>query len=139
MNRKEEQKLWDTMLHNKPPRVKLDRVENYVGVGMPDVYLRTSGRATWIELKAPIAPKRPDTRLLGDKGLRQEQINWHLQSAQMYLPTYVLIRDDRKRLWVVKGKFAKGVNDMTAAELDQFGIRCQTWYVVFETFMGHRY
>ena len=125
--RKEEQRLWDTMKSNRPKGVVLNRVENYVGEGMPDVYLRKRNVATWVELKAPIAPKREDTRLLGDQGMRQGQINWHLQSAALQLSTWILIRDTLKRLWVVAGHRADDINDLPVAELDKAGVRCQTW------------
>lgn len=131
--RKAEQKLWDTMRNNKPRGVVLNRVENYVGEGMPDVYLRVRSLATWVELKAPIAPKRETTRLMGDQGMRQEQINWHLQSAALNLPTWILIRDTtQRRLWVVEGRFADEVNDMTVETLDLEGIRCHTWGQAFD-------
>ena len=54
MSRKPEQKLWD-WLREKTRSVKsppeLDRVENKVGVSMPDVMFTALGFFGWIELK----------------------------------------------------------------------------------------
>lgn len=129
--RKAEQRLWDTMRRNKPPGIYFDRVENYVGEGMPDVYVRMRQRATWVELKAPTAPARDGTRLLGDQGMRRGQINWHLQSASLNLATYVLIRDSLKRLWLVEGRHADSMNELTVAELDDVSV-AGTWPEIFE-------
>ena len=131
--RKEEQRLWNTMRNNKPRRILLNRVENYVGAGMPDVYLRSLGLAVWVELKSPTAPKKVTTRLLGDQGLSVEQINWHLESASLELPTWILIRDSLKRLWVAPGRMAVVINELTAVELDAQAHRCKTWHDAFMT------
>lgn len=129
--RKQEQRLWDTFRNNKPPEMELERVENVVAAGMPDVYLRARRVSTWIELKAPNAPKREITRVLGDEGLNAAQINWHLQSAWFGLPTYVLIRDSRKRLWLLPGKEADLMNDLNADELDGACIAKDNWHDIY--------
>lgn len=81
MARKPEQRLWDRMRAALDPKmVHLERVENLVGSGMPDVLAVSGGVVTWCELKAVDAPPaRVTTPLLGaSKGLNQEQANWHL-------------------------------------------------------------
>jgi len=134
--RQAEQKLWDTTLRNKPVGIALERVENGLGAGMPDVYSRAETFHTWIELKAPHAPKRESTRLLGSEGLSQEQINWHLKSARYGLITYVLIRDiEHKRLWLVGGGWADEMNDWTAAELDKNSL-ANNWRDIFSRLKG---
>lgn len=74
--RKPEQLLWDAMKRNLPKSLDLQRVENMVGDGMPDVYVGASGK--WVELKVPPhIPARASTPLLGAKyGLRLSQKNW---------------------------------------------------------------
>ena len=58
---------------------RMDRVENGVCDGMPDVSAACAGVDIWIELKYMAGwPSRANTRVLGDRGLRPEQINWHL-------------------------------------------------------------
>lgn len=134
--RHKEQKLWDTMRNNKPPGIWLERVENGLGAGMPDVYFRTKGFHGWIELKAPIAPKRKETRVLGDEGLSQEQINWHLQSHRLGLTTFILIRDSEGRLWLVVGCLAEQVNDWNAEELYGNCIAADDWELIFNELRG---
>lgn len=136
MIKKEEQRLWDTMKANKPPGILMERVENCIGAGMPDVYFRMPVRTGWVELKSPHAPKRVETRLMGDEGLRQAQINWHLQSAHYDLISFVLIRDDLRRLWVVEGRYADTMNEWSVADLDANGRRCQTWWDAYDEISG---
>jgi len=130
--RKKEQQLWDTMKRNCPKDFWLQRIENIVGEGIPDVYSASPiGLSTWIELKAPIAPKRETTRLLGAEGLRTGQINWHLKAASKGLRSYILMRDTEKRLFMVEGKYAAALNEQTVE-----GIQCRSvatsWQGIFE-------
>lgn len=59
------------------PRSVLTRVENGVMVGMPDVYYCFDGTSGWIELKAPTAPARKNSKLFGSSHqLTLQQRNW---------------------------------------------------------------
>jgi len=60
------------------PWLRMDRIENRVSSGMPDVAGCTNGREFWIELKTCARPKRPTTKL--DIGLRKEQREWLFNS-----------------------------------------------------------
>jgi hypothetical protein len=127
-----EQRLWDTMRANKPRGFVLERVENIVTDGMPDVYVMAPAVATWVELKAPNPPKREATRVLGDEGLRQSQKNWHIRASRLALPTWILIRErETGRLWLMAGYHADIINDMTADELDR-GASARSWPEIFE-------
>ena len=62
--------------------VRLERIENVVGVGTPDV-LACCHITAFVELKAVDAPPvRETTRVLGDKGLSRDQRNWHVDWHQ---------------------------------------------------------
>ena len=127
-----EQRLWDTMRTNKPPGFVLERVENIVGDGIPDVYVMAPAVSTWVELKAPNPVKRESTRVLGDEGLRQSQKNWHVRAARLALPTWILIRERRaKRMWLVAGEHADYINDYTAMELTLIAA-AKMWPEIFE-------
>ncbi len=118
MMRKPEQKLWDKMRKEKPRGFYLERVENGLGAGMPDIYCKWQGGHCWVELKAPNIPKRKSTRLLGNAGLNQSQINWHLQHSALKLSSWILIRTvDRKILYLVRGIHAESVNNWPADDL----------------------
>lgn len=130
MSRLKEQRLWDTMRKAAPTGFWLQRVENVVGDGMPDVYCVETG-ACWVELKAPARPKRASTRFLGDEGLRPSQINWHLKAASKNQRTYVLIRDDKRELFLIEGKFATDMNDWPIDVMREASL-ADNWEAIFE-------
>jgi hypothetical protein len=79
-----EQRLFDRCKANLPREIRLERIENVVGSGTPDLHAIYRGRTTWIELKAiEDIPARMDTQLL-DSNHRPsiEQRNWHLDYTQ---------------------------------------------------------
>ena len=52
MARTDEQKLYDRMKSHRPMRCKLERIENAVGEGEPDVRVfGWNGWVSWVELK----------------------------------------------------------------------------------------
>jgi hypothetical protein len=104
--RQKEQRLWDTMRRNAPRGLWIQRVENLVMAGMPDLYVE----GVWVELKAPTRPKRDTTPLLGREGLNPDQVNWHLQAARKNVRSYVLIRDDLGHLYLLRGVHAAELN-----------------------------
>ncbi len=80
MSRKPEQLLWDRLRVARPTDLLLERIENAVGEGRPDVDALWRGIFTPIELKAKTTlPSRDATRVFGDDGLSVEQRNWHLR------------------------------------------------------------
>lgn len=126
--RKPEQLVWDAMRCNCPDRVWLQRVENIVGVGMPDVFVQAaSGRMSWVELKAVVIPKREETSLVRDKGLSPEQKNWHRKSSS----SYVLIRDSGRNLYLFSGRDADEINRWTKIECEDRRV-ASTWQGIFE-------
>lgn len=137
--RKPEQKVYDTMKKNAPTTAWLQRVENIVGEGMPDVYVSGPESRCWVELKAAKQPVRGTTRLLGAKGLRQSQINWHLKAQTKNIRTYILIRDDAGNLYLIDGKHAASVNEWsiyTMGHLDYSDCK-RTWDDIFKELMGY--
>lgn len=82
--RLKEQRLWDRLRNNISPKaVNLQRIENMVGAGFPDVVAISDGVVTPTELKAiDELPKMIKTRLLGPQGLSVEQRNWHTSWAK---------------------------------------------------------
>lgn len=116
--RKNEQRLWDSFKRNAPARLWLQRVENLVGEGMPDVYVGSSGK--WVELKAASKiPARARTPLLGADGMRPSQVAWHARAAETSAATrsYILIRTPEMELLMIPGREAGVVNLMSLGEL----------------------
>lgn len=130
--RKKEQRLWDAMKRAQPAGFWLVRVENYVAVGIPDVYVVTPrGLGVWAELKAPIAPKRATTRWLGAEGVNPDQENFHLKAARFGLPSFIIARDDRRRLLMVGGEHAARLNGLNYDEVEEVSL-ADHWEGIYE-------
>lgn len=106
---KPEARLWTAMRDKlfKPGVDRYDRIENALlsVSGQPDVNACLDGEDVWVELKAPIEPKRDDTPLLGcsaNHELLQSQINWMTKQKQAGGIAFVLIRTD-KRIMLIDG------------------------------------
>lgn len=124
--RKAEQKVWDGMKRaakRHAPYMWLQRVENLVGDGMPDVYtcdkrLTTGGLKKsfcWVELKAANLPKRSTTKLKMSEGVRTSQVNWHMKAQTKGLDTFILLRVEEamKEPLLIDGSLAGEVNSFT--------------------------
>lgn len=133
--RKREQLLWDAMKRNLPAALWMQRVENLVGDGMPDVYIGRTG--CWVELKAPSRiPTRPTTPLLGKEGLRQSQKNWFIKHRTMAAPeSYILIRALDGEIFLIAGMHADGVNEMTVEVLRHESM-ADSWPAVADVLWG---
>lgn len=133
--RKSEQRLWDTMQENASvKKVWLQRVENIAVDGMPDVYCvgRSTATASWIELKAPAKmPKRRSTRILGTEGLLVAQVGWHLKAHSTSVPSYILIRDEMRSLYLIRGQHAESINEMSKSALRTYSL-ADSWPGIFE-------
>ncbi len=96
---------------------RLDRVENGVVVGMPDINFCSGGKECWIEMKSPTEPKRSATPLFGSNHkVSQDQANWMLRQFRAGGRAFFLIVTD-KRWILISGAFADEINKMTVAEL----------------------
>jgi hypothetical protein len=96
---------------------RLDRIENAVVTGMPDINFCSGGVECWVELKSPKEPVRTTTRLFGSNHrVSQEQANWMLRQRRAGGRCYVLIATD-KRWILIGGGLADQINDMTVDQL----------------------
>lgn len=119
-----EQRLWDRFRSHRPAFVRLERVENMLAAGFPDVIAQVRlSSSTWlVELKAVSSlPVRPTTAVFGDKdGLTVDQRNWLLD--WMHFGGHALIlgasgEGAHAIHWLIPGSLADAFNDMTLAEL----------------------
>ena len=118
---KPETLLWKVMKDRLPyPGDRLDRIENFVASGQPDVNGCLAGEDVWIELKAPKEPKRSTTRLMtcnGNHALLPSQVNWMIRQRQAGGIAFILVRTD-KRIMLIEGtKHAEQFNSMTVPEM----------------------
>lgn len=78
------------------PSARIDRVENGLVDGMPDVNMCIGGKDIWMELKyIPEWPARDTTQVLGRRGLRPEQVNWHIKQGLAGGTSFIIVGIDR--------------------------------------------
>jgi hypothetical protein len=113
-----EKKDYQTLRNNVPePADRMDRIENIIVVGMPDINACFDGVEFWIELKSPKEPKRSTTPLFGSNHrLSQDQKNWFLRQRNARGKCYILIATDVHWL-LIEGMCADRVNEMTVVGL----------------------
>lgn len=116
--RKPEQRLYDRMRRALFPLIRLERIENAVGTGRPDVDALANGIFTPIELKCVAAPPvRVTTPVLGDKkGLNRDQRNWHLDWRNYGGRSLIVVGIGRE-VFAIGGWAADGINAMTLDDL----------------------
>lgn len=116
-----EQRLWDKMRKElkEKRRIHLERVENLVGDGIPDVLCSTpNAGACFVELKAQdVLPAREDSKVLGSSGLRVSQRNWHLDWKRNGGVSWVLIGVEQKHFLLLSGRLHDSINDMSFSQL----------------------
>lgn len=96
---------------------RLDRIENIVVTGMPDVNGCVGGNEFWIECKHPKEPKRAATPLFGSNHkLTQEQANWLLRQSNAGGKAFVFIDTDSFRA-LMRGVIGMRLNTMTRDEI----------------------
>lgn len=113
-----ESKDYQTFKRNAlDPIDRIDRIENFLVIGMPDTNLCVEGTEVWVEFKAPFEPKRATTALFGSNHkLSQEQKNWMLRQRNAGGNCCILIATD-KRWLLIDGIHADRLNEATVGEL----------------------
>lgn len=98
------------------PGDRIDRIENLLGSGTPDVNFCSGGFECWIEIKSPKEPRRAATPLFGSNHrISQEQMNWALRQRRAGGRCYFLISTN-KRWMLISGGLADYINNWTIAE-----------------------
>src|SRR5690348_15084234 len=84
-----EQKFWQLLKPHIPGHV--NRIENSVANGMPDVNFAYGGKETWLELKANVNWLYTEFEIVErPKGLRESQLIWHNQ-RKLYGDSRILV------------------------------------------------
>ena len=105
------------------PGDRIDRLENLVAEGMPDVNGCFCGTEFWIEIKAPTEPKRSTTTLFGSNHkVSVAQKNWMLRQMKAEGNAYFFINTDKRKM-LVSGKLADDLNSMTVNDI----VRASLW------------
>jgi hypothetical protein len=96
---------------------RIDRMENAIGEGMPDINYCIEGVEGWIEIKSPIEPKRATTALFGSNHrISQAQMNWFLRQRRAQGVAFLLI-ETNKRSMLIGASNVDEVNGMTVEQL----------------------
>lgn len=120
-----EARLWQRAKEGLGPFFFLQRVENLVGEGVPDVILhcRKTGVCVFLELKyrpeLPILGKTPVFK--GAYGLRPAQTAWIYWRAKAGAKICVLGRSG-DNLWLIPGNLALSLDKFTRDDLDREAI-----------------
>lgn len=138
--RKTEQRLWDRMRRKARDRAelapRLERIENMVGVGIPDVLAIKNGIVTWCELKSlERFPVRATTQVLGARGLSVAQRNWHYAWYLHGGRSLIVVGVGAQHVYAVPGFLADSVNFMSRKELEDFSV-AQDWDALFAYLIG---
>lgn len=149
-----EQKLYDSLRRNKPRNVLIQRIENSLSPGMPDVLLQFSfdeivdmhqeefcmpgGRSkrsfsVFVELKAKTAPKRAVTPLLRKSDFTPSQIPWHLNWYKWGGLSFLLVRDERHALYLLPGRLIRTAYTRSFRAFKQDHHK-PSWQAVWEAF-----
>lgn len=135
-----EQQLWDRMRRaTSKVTIRLERIENVVSEGIPDVLSLAAGVVTFCELKQVAAPpKRPTTRLIpSGKGLRQSQLNWHLEWHRHGGRSLIIVGLGVNKIYCFPGSAADLVNGMTQSQMEFCSV-ARNWNQVEEYLKGWR-
>lgn len=99
------------------PGDRMDRIENGLAAGWPDVNYCFVGREGWIELKAPDAPVNEATPLFGSNHpLSIDQANWFLNQARAKGRAFLFIGTQRYLL-LISGKLCTEPGRINTATL----------------------
>jgi hypothetical protein len=93
-----EQRLWARLKSSAPPGAALQRIENRVGSGMPDVLVVFGGRAHFVELKAQAETKRRFAHLRCK--LRAAQSSWLRRYSRLGISCGVLVSVGRSHFYL---------------------------------------
>ena len=122
--RKKEQKLWDRMRHCLKDKVYLERVENVISPGRPDVDAMWEGITLPLELKAlEQYPVRTSTQVLGREGLNQNQMNWWLNWRRWGGSGFIVVGVEMD-VFAVPGILADEINGFIHDQLLEYQV---TW------------
>ena len=102
------------------PTERLERVENGLVDGMPDVNFCAAGVEGWIELKAPIEPQRASTSLFGSNHkIGIAQANWFLKQRLAGGRAFLLIETNQWLLLLAGRDVAESGLDLNKRPLQQ--------------------
>ena len=117
-----EARLWTRMRAGIVDLCWVQRIENMVGAGCPDVILhqKADGQCAFVELKCrPLAPVRGSTPVFnGSYGLRAEQVAFISSRAYSGAAIFILGQCGED-VWLVHGRFSRELATYSREMLNQ--------------------
>ena len=116
------------MRNNASQSLALERIEDMLGSGFPDVMVKGEFLVP-VELKAVIGyPARATTRVFGDDGLNQAQKNWWLDYSQRSGRGLIVCSvggGNSAHHYAIEGRHAQEFNNMNRHDLRNYaGVTC---------------
>jgi hypothetical protein len=102
---------------------RIDRIENVMVLGMPDVNYCAEGTEAWIEIKSPKEPKKAITPLFGSNHkLSIDQKNWFLRQKKAGGIGLILIATDKRWILMDGCIYADYLNEYPVSALCEYSI-----------------
>ena len=83
MSLQPEAQFWNTLKKNLPKNWFVNRIENRIGGGVPDVYICIDGKSLWLELKVTKSHR---------VSVSPHQIAWHYSLSQSKGESFFLVK-----------------------------------------------
>lgn len=107
------------------PSDRMERVENLLVDGMPDVNCCIEGKEFWVENKEPKEPKRLSTPLFGSNHkFSQSQLNWFLAQRRAGGNAFAFIWTDRRGI-LLKSDHVELANSMDMRDFENLALWMQ--------------
>lgn len=104
MAKKAEQLVYEAMKRHAPDRLRLERVENGLAAGIPDVHALLEGKTIWFELKVLQVPKMPSTPIVKTDTFEVDQVKWHRSYSHHGGISFAIARDNQMQLYLIPGR-----------------------------------
>ena len=91
MSLQPEAQFWKTLKKNLPKNWFVNRIENRIGGGVPDVYICIDGYSIWLELKVTKTHR---------VSVSPHQIAWHYSLSQSKGTSFTWLRPSHPRTYI---------------------------------------
>ena len=101
MSLQPEAQFWNTLKKNLPKNWFVNRIENRIGGGVPDVYICIDGKSFWLELKVTKSHR---------VSVSPHQIAWHYSLSQSKGESFFLLKAlSSSTLYLFDGVHGRGL------------------------------
>ena len=101
MSLQPEAQFWNTLKKNLPKNWFVNRIENRIGGGVPDVYICIDGKSLWLELKVTKTHR---------VSVSPHQIAWHYSLSQSKGISFYLVKTlSSSNLYLFDGVHGRGL------------------------------